>query len=608
MRPKLIFAINIALFWGTTQAAEWTYGGHTGPSHWKDHYPKCGGLNQSPIDLPVDSSLTYDSSLGNFNFTGYRNMTTNPPILSNNGHSVQLSINSTSIGNTYMTGGGLQGKYIAIQLHFHWGPASNNGSEHTFRGHEFPLELHIVHVKEGLTVEAAKNVTDGLAVLGIFFVVDPNGHNSDIQPLVEALSNITYYGRSRPLSLDFSCLMPHHVTEFYRYMGSLTTPTCDEAVLWTLFEDKITISEAQMRQFRALYNTNENETEHMMPLEMNFRPVQPRYNRTVMKSFDTSVPASFHWGYHGYEGPKNWPLYYPECGNSSQSPINIPDPDVPDMVFDSSMGLDTLTFNNYDQAFIGNMSNNGHSLQIDIDPSANLFIKNGGLAGTFRAAHFHFHWGSSLHNGSEHTIKEQSYPMEMHIVHYNDKYGGIAEAASKQDGLAVVGFFVNGSEENNTYFSTIVRALEHVKYRNSPKYEINDLRLTYITNKDLRLNDTHGKHLTFYRYKGSLTTPGCAETVTWTVMEPTINMGTSQIAAFRDLAYKTKGTITDKDKISENYRPVQPLNSRNVYMSLNKKTTSRVTTAAKPTGGYAAATSGEALLLVPIVAIWVFTM
>ena len=35
------------------------------------------------------------------------------------------------------------------------------------------FQLHIVHVKEGLTVEAAKNVTDGLAVLGIFFVVGP---------------------------------------------------------------------------------------------------------------------------------------------------------------------------------------------------------------------------------------------------------------------------------------------------------------------------------------------------------------------------------------------------------------------------------------------------
>ena len=33
---------------------------------------------------------------------------------------------------------------------------------------------------------------------------------------------------------------------YYRYNGSLTTPTCDESVIWTNFMKPITISSAQV--------------------------------------------------------------------------------------------------------------------------------------------------------------------------------------------------------------------------------------------------------------------------------------------------------------------------------------------------------------------------
>ena len=35
----------------------------------------------------------------------------------------------------------------------------------------------------------------------------------------------------------------------------------------------------------------------------------------------------------------------------------------------------------------------------------------------------------------------QEYPAEIHFVHYNQKYGSLTSAASKSDGLAVLGFF-----------------------------------------------------------------------------------------------------------------------------------------------------------------------
>ncbi len=41
-------------------------------------------------------------------------------------------------------------------------------------------------------------------------------------------------------------LLPSDTSKFYRYMGSLTTPTCNQVVVWTLFEDTVKISENQV--------------------------------------------------------------------------------------------------------------------------------------------------------------------------------------------------------------------------------------------------------------------------------------------------------------------------------------------------------------------------
>lgn len=42
-------------------------------------------------------------------------------------------------------------------------------------------------------------------------------------------------------------LMPAERSKYYRYLGSLTTPECFEAVIWTVFQQTIKISEPQVR-------------------------------------------------------------------------------------------------------------------------------------------------------------------------------------------------------------------------------------------------------------------------------------------------------------------------------------------------------------------------
>jgi len=54
----------------------------------------------------------------------------------------------------------------------------------------------------------------------------------------------------------------------------------------------------------------------------------------------------------------------------------------------------------------------------------------------------HAHWGSCAGHGSEHTVNGKQYDAELHIVHFNTKYGTPENAADKPDGLAVLGIFI----------------------------------------------------------------------------------------------------------------------------------------------------------------------
>ena len=42
-----------------------------------------------------------------------------------------------------VSGGGLPKTYTTAQFHFHWGKESSTGSEHTFNGRQYPLEVNI---------------------------------------------------------------------------------------------------------------------------------------------------------------------------------------------------------------------------------------------------------------------------------------------------------------------------------------------------------------------------------------------------------------------------------------------------------------------------------
>ena len=102
--------------------------------------------------------------------------------------------------NSVACGGGpLQSgsKYNILQLHFHWGSDDTKGSEHTYSGKMYPIEMHIVHTRDGF--DDPLNTPTGLAVTGFMFEID-SMDNAALTPLTDALANIVDSKAELPFS------------------------------------------------------------------------------------------------------------------------------------------------------------------------------------------------------------------------------------------------------------------------------------------------------------------------------------------------------------------------------------------------------------------------
>merc|ERR1712088_1046581 len=241
----------------------WCYEGNCGPEFWGTQFEGCAGESQSPIDVewPEDSLANGD--------------------VSNNGHSAVLGVVHEDESDGIMTGSpdvlGEGQSYQMLQLHSHWGADDSRGSEHTINGEEFPMEMHIVHKKVGLTLEEALATPDGLAVVGQMFEISDED-NEVLTPLIESLQFIEDFDAKFDMNdspLQVQDLLPSPDSEYVNYAGSLTTPTCNEAVRWILFKQPIQISASQMEAFRALKDKGD------MPIVDNYRPPQPLNGREL---------------------------------------------------------------------------------------------------------------------------------------------------------------------------------------------------------------------------------------------------------------------------------------------------------------------------------------
>ncbi|XP_051968121.1 carbonic anhydrase 2-like isoform X4 [Xyrauchen texanus] len=254
----------------------------------------CNGSRQSPIDI-VTANVQANPKLTTFNFTGFGDNATFMSII-NSGHSVVVNLDHTKMA---VEGGDLPGLYNSVNFHLHWGNGSSGpGSEHTVDGKQYPMELHIVnvHSKYNRSVKAALDANDatGLAVLG-FFIEGTNdtSKTKSWEILTSYLSNITNAGQAtsdimHQITMD-SLLENVNRTKYYRYQGSLTTPSCNEVVIWTVFKDTIKVSHELISLFRSTVHFH--GTSPQMLITNNFRGVQSLNSRVVTSQVAGTVTA-----------------------------------------------------------------------------------------------------------------------------------------------------------------------------------------------------------------------------------------------------------------------------------------------------------------------------
>jgi carbonic anhydrase len=222
---------------------DWSYSGMTGPEHWGDLSPEfraCSlGEGQSPIDLrqpvkshPGDVVIDYQ---------------TTPLRIINNGHTIQVNVDpgSTIILNNQT--------FTLQQFHFH------HPSEHTVDGSRLPMELHLVHASD----------QGELAVIGIFLV--EGAPNPVLKSVWEAMpSQPSEAITVASTMVNLAALVPEAGASF-RYLGSLTTPPCAEAVQWVVFQSPLEVAPSQVTAFQSLF-------------PLNARPVQPRNRRFLLEA------------------------------------------------------------------------------------------------------------------------------------------------------------------------------------------------------------------------------------------------------------------------------------------------------------------------------------
>jgi len=218
---------------------EWSYSGDTGPEHWaslKPEFSQCGkGQRQSPIDIHDGIPVELDPIAFDYRPSAFR--------VIDNGHTVQVNM---APGNRITVNGR---RHELVQFHFH------RPSEERLNGKQFDMVVHLVH----------KDIEGKLAVIAIL-ISEGKGH-----PLVQQVWNnlpLEKFTEQPGLAtIDLNQILPEQ-RQYVTYMGSLTTPPCQEGVLWMVFKQPVTASAEQMATFARLH-------------PMNARPVQPTAGRLI---------------------------------------------------------------------------------------------------------------------------------------------------------------------------------------------------------------------------------------------------------------------------------------------------------------------------------------
>lgn len=233
---------------------------------------------QSPINITT-GDVQFDDSLGDLELggwgVGYEGDFTNM------GTNVQFNPtlpDQASIRNHL-------GIYELKQFHIHWGRRSGEGSEHLINSSPSEIEIHFVHMKQGVD-----NITlkDALSVVAVLADVDNSEEISGPWAQLDASRILAFNDSISVSEFRYDLFLPNNL-DYYYYEGSLTTPSCYESVAWFVLRNRITVPGAYLDQLRMVEG-NDGEV-----LGFNFRMPQSLEGRVVRtNSLATRVKPMFN--------------------------------------------------------------------------------------------------------------------------------------------------------------------------------------------------------------------------------------------------------------------------------------------------------------------------
>ncbi|ETE72276.1 Receptor-type tyrosine-protein phosphatase zeta, partial [Ophiophagus hannah] len=212
-----------------------------------------------------------------------------------------------------------------------------------------------------------------------------------------------------------------------------------------------------------------------------------------------------------------WGKKYPACNGVKQSPINI-DEDLTQV----NVNLKQLKFKGWEEETLEDtlIYNTGKTVEIKLKNE--YFVIGGGSEAIFKASRITFHWGKCniSHDGSEHSIDGQKYPLEMQIYCYDsNEFSDIDKAIEGNGRLRTLSVLFEVGLEDNIDYNSIIEGVASVS-RFGKKNELEPFILL-----NLLPNSTDK----YYTYNGSLSTPPCSETVEWIVFKDTVNISENQV-------------------------------------------------------------------------------
>ncbi|KAK7823204.1 hypothetical protein U0070_027411, partial [Myodes glareolus] len=163
---------------------------------------------------------------------------------------------------------------------------------------------------------------------------------------------------------------------------------------------------------------------------------------------------------------------------------------------------------------------------------------------------------------------------QVQLIHYNHElYTNVTEAAKSPNGLVVVSIFIKVSDSSNPFLNRMLNrdTITRITYKSNNDYD--DVVIVILRVDDayllqgLNIEELYPETSSFITYDGSMTIPPCYETASWIIMNKPVYITRMQMHSLRLLSQNQPSQIFLS--MSDNFRPVQPLNNRCIRTNIN---------------------------------------